>query len=123
MVGGKKMTAEPAHSDNAISCVVGDVGRSQRDSTTKTEITMRVLIGIVLGLIQIVLVTFGCWYIADNFGAIYPAARWLHKVGPLIALICLTWPGYIMIRIDPLLRLHDPNSACSVCHNCVTFNS
>ena len=66
---------------------------------TKTEIVIRTFIAIVLGLIQTVLVTFGCWYIADNFGPLYTAVRWLHKGGPMIALFSLAWPGYILIRM------------------------
>ena len=61
---------------------------------------IKCFIAILLGLVQGILVTLGCLYIGKVWGETILFAQTISNFGPLIGLISLAWPGYILIRMD-----------------------
>ena len=68
--------------------------------TIKIGIAMRIVIGVCLGLAQFVLVAAGCYHVAEAFGASYPAFNLLGQYAPIISLLMLVWPAYILVGIE-----------------------
>jgi hypothetical protein len=76
----------------------------------KIEKIIKGFIATLLGLIQMILVTLGCLYIGTLWGETILLAQTISNFGPIIGLISLAWPGYILIRMDTPINNLNPDT-------------
>ena len=61
--------------------------------------TVRIAIFSLLGLLQFILVVFGCFYLSDLLMEAYPFAKYIRHTSPVVGLFTLVYPVYILIAI------------------------
>ena len=88
---------------------------------TKRQILMsliRIALLSAIGLIQFMLVMFGCVYACDHFQETWPFVRHLRSAAPFIGLLTFLYPVYILMAMQlPAQRTRTkwPAANCPVC--------
>ena len=52
------------------------------------------------GLLQVILVIFGCFWLAEHFGEAYPFLLYLRQGAGFAGLLSLVYPAYIAGALD-----------------------
>ena len=92
--------------------------RAQR--MTKSDILIvpvRIAVLSAIGLIQFMLVMFGCIYVCDHFQVAWPFVRHLRILAPGFGLLSLVYPIYILMAMEPvqLKKIASPILKCPAC--------
>ena len=61
---------------------------------------IRVAILSIIGLLQFMLVMFGCVWASEHLGEAYPFVRVFRSAAPLVGFLTLLYPVYILAAMD-----------------------